>query len=166
MTKPLASGFKLSEGNFADLEEIWQVLEDAYGGDEIWQVAFKNCKKEDVHSWIMNVFVPRWKLPDITFYTITEESTGYDSFHYFIRREWKANCSRRIAGWTALQFPWVDRPLKEEELAIVNSHDMPSIEGLNMEVLSTFIECMNFAGENGYEPQTDYRKKHFSPVFT
>ena len=75
MSKPLASGFKLSEGYS---EEIWQVLEDAYEGDAIWQVAFKNCKKEDVHSWIMTAFLPRWKLPDITFYTITEELTGYD----------------------------------------------------------------------------------------
>ena len=76
-------------------------------------------------------------------------------------------CNRRIVGWTALQFPWVDRPLKEEELAIVNSHDMPPrIEGLNMEALLTFIECLSFAGEHGYEPQTDYRKKAFSPVST
>ena len=62
-------------------------------------------------------------------------------------------------GWTALQFPWVDRPLKEEELAIANSHDMPEIEGMNMEVIPTFIECQSFASEHGYEPQTDYRKK-------
>jgi hypothetical protein len=49
--------------------------------------------------------------------------------------------------------------LKEEELAIVNSHDMPpKIEGMNMEALLTFIECLSFAGEHGYEPQTDYRK--------
>ena len=63
-------------------------------------------------------------------------------------------------GWNALQFPWVDRPLKEEELEIANSHDMPpGIEGINMEVLPTFIECLTFAGQHGYEPQTDYRKK-------
>ena len=62
-------------------------------------------------------------------------------------------------GWTALQFPWVDRPLKEEELAIVNSHDMPEIEGMNLEVIQTFIECQTFASKHGYEPQTDYRKK-------
>jgi hypothetical protein len=62
-------------------------------------------------------------------------------------------------GWTALQFPWVDRPLKEEELAIVNSHDMPEIEGMNIEVIPTFTECRTFASEHGYEPQTDYRKK-------
>lgn len=67
--------------------------------------------------------------------------------------------NRRIAAWTALQFPWVDRPLKEDELAIVNSRDMPpGIEGMNMEALPTFIECLTFAGEHGYEPQTDYRK--------
>jgi hypothetical protein len=58
--------------------------------------------------------------------------------------------------------------LKEEELAIANSHDMPpEIEGMNTEVLSVFIECLNFAGEHGYEPQTDYRKKSsLSPVST
>jgi GNAT superfamily N-acetyltransferase len=74
--------------------------------------------------------------------------------------------NRRIAGWTALQFPWVDRPLKEEELAIVNSHDMPpEIEGINVEVLSVFIESLTFSAEHGYDPQTDYRKKpsHQSP---
>jgi hypothetical protein len=68
-------------------------------------------------------------------------------------------------GWSALQSPWVDCPLKEEELAIVNSHDMPpGIEGMNMEVLSTYIESLNFAGEHGYDPQTDYRKKLFSSL--
>jgi hypothetical protein len=52
--------------------------------------------------------------------------------------------------------------LKEEEMAIVNSHDMPpGIEGMNMEVLSAFIESLNFAGEHGYDLQTDYRKKLF-----
>ena len=78
MTKPLASGFKLSEGNFGNSDEIWQLVEDAYKDDAIWQVAFKNCRKEDIHSWAMNVFPRRWTLPDITIYTITEESTGYD----------------------------------------------------------------------------------------
>ena len=66
-------------------------------------------------------------------------------------------------GWTALQFPWVDRPLMEEELAIVNSHDIPpGVEGMNMEALPTYIESLSFAPRHGYDPQTDYRKK-FSP---
>jgi GNAT superfamily N-acetyltransferase len=75
--------------------------------------------------------------------------------------EWKANSgNRRIAGWTALYFPWVDRPLKEEELAIVNSHDMPpGIEGMNMEALQTFFERLSLADKHGYDPKTDYRKK-------
>ena len=34
----------------------------------------------------------------------------------------------------------------------------PGIEGMNMEVLPTFIEALNIASEHGYEPQTDYRK--------
>jgi len=144
MAKPLAPGFTLSEGSLADSnsDEIWRLLEDAYENDEVWQVAFKECKKEDIHPWVMNTFTPRWNLPDITFYKITEESTG------------------RIAGWTALQFPWVDRPLKEEELAIVNSHDVPpGIEGMNLEVLQTFVESLHFANEHGYNPQTDYHRK-------
>jgi hypothetical protein len=49
--------------------------------------------------------------------------------------------------------------LKEEELAIVNSHEMPPIiEGMNVEALPTLIECLTFAGLHGYEPQTDYRE--------
>jgi hypothetical protein len=67
-------------------------------------------------------------------------------------------------GWTALQFPWVDRPLKDEELAIVNSHDMPpEIEGIDIEVLPTFIKCLTFADQYGYQPHTDYRKKPSLP---
>ena len=77
MAKPLASGFKLSEGNFGKSDEIWQLFENAYKEDAIWQVAFKNCRKEDIHSWAMKLFPHRWTLPDITMYTITEESTGY-----------------------------------------------------------------------------------------
>ena len=87
MAKPLPPGFKLNEGNFGDSDEIWQLLEDAYESDAIWKVAFKNCKKADIHPWAMNVFPRRWTLPDMTFYTITEESTGYDRFS---RREWKS----------------------------------------------------------------------------
>ena len=78
MAKPLAPGFKLSEGNFGNLEEIWYLWEEAFKNDAIWHVTFKNCKNEDIHSWVMNAFQQRWTLPDITFYTITEESTGYD----------------------------------------------------------------------------------------
>jgi hypothetical protein len=74
----LSGSLSYLEGNFGDSDEIWQLCEEAFGNDAIWQVAFKNCKKEDIHSWAMNVFTHRWKLPDITFYTITEESTGYD----------------------------------------------------------------------------------------
>ena len=63
--------------------------------------------------------------------------------------------------WIVLQFPWVDRrPLKEEELGIVNSHDISrGIEGMNLGVLPTIIECLTLAGKHEYEPQTDYRKK-------
>jgi hypothetical protein len=104
MAKPLASGFKLGEGKTRNSDEIWQLCEEAYKEDAIWQVGFKDCKKEDIHPWIMNVFAHQWNLPDITFYTITEESTGYDYFTT-LRRKWKANCNRRIVGWTALQFP-------------------------------------------------------------
>ena len=160
MAKPLASGFKLVEGNLGNSDEILQVMVNAFEEDAIWEAIFKNCKKEDVHSWAMNVFPQRWKLPDVTLYMITEESTGYDCFQYFLK-EWKANCSnRKIAGWTALYFPWANYPLKEEELAIVNSPNMPpGIEGMNMEALPTFFERLNLASKYGYDPNTDYRKK-------
>ena len=78
MAKPLASGFKLVEGNLGNSDEILQVMVNAFEEDAIWEAIFKNCKKEDVHSWAMNVFPQRWKLPDVTLYMITEESTGYD----------------------------------------------------------------------------------------
>ena len=78
MAKPLASGFKLSEGNFGNSDEIWQLFEDAFKEDVVWELVFKNCKKEDIHSWAMNRYRDRWSLPDMTFYVIIEESTGYD----------------------------------------------------------------------------------------
>jgi GNAT superfamily N-acetyltransferase len=62
-------------------------------------------------------------------------------------------------GWAALQFPWSDRPLTEEEQAIANSNDMPpGIEGMNIEVIPTLIESWGLASKHGYEPQTDFRK--------
>lgn len=78
MAKPLTSGFKLNEGSFGDSDEIWQLCEEAFKEDAIWKLVFRNCKREDIHTWAMNTFPHRWTLPDITFYTITEESTGYD----------------------------------------------------------------------------------------
>ena len=78
MVKALAPGYKLSEGTLANLDEIWQVYEDAFEEDDIWKAAMKGCKKEDIHSWVISNFAPRPNLPDITTYKITEESTGYD----------------------------------------------------------------------------------------
>jgi hypothetical protein len=54
--------------------------------------------------------------------------------------------------------------LNEEELAIVNSHDMPpGIEGMNMEALPTFFDVTSLANNYGlgYDPKTDYCKKSF-----
>jgi hypothetical protein len=76
MARPLPQGFKLSEAELSDSEEIWRMCQDAFVEDELWQTVFKNCKKEDIHPWVMNVFPHRWNLPDITFYKITEEATG------------------------------------------------------------------------------------------
>ena len=78
MGKPLPPGFKLSEGTGTDSDEIWQLCEEAFGEDEFWKFVCLDCKKEDMHPWIMNFFSPRWNLPDVTIYKITEESTGYD----------------------------------------------------------------------------------------
>jgi hypothetical protein len=88
MARPLPPGFTLSEAPLSDSDEIWQLCEDAFVEDEIWQAVFSKCNKKDIHPWVMNVFTHRWNLPDITFYKITEESTGYDQFLYFdIKRE-------------------------------------------------------------------------------
>lgn len=78
MAKPLAPGFKLSEGTLADSDEIWQLFEDASEADGMWPAIFGGCKKEDIHPWFMRIFIHRWNFPDITVYKITEESTGYD----------------------------------------------------------------------------------------
>jgi hypothetical protein len=87
--KPLASGFKLIEGNLENSGEIVQVMVNAFTEDAIWQAIFKDCKKEDIHSWAMKIFPRRWKLPDVTLYTIIEESTGYD-IDFSTLREWES----------------------------------------------------------------------------
>lgn len=77
MARPLQPGFKLSEGDFSGSDEIWRLCEEAFAEDEICQAVFGGCKKEDIHHWVVNIFTQRWKLPDITFYKIVDESTGY-----------------------------------------------------------------------------------------
>ncbi|RFU29234.1 hypothetical protein B7463_g7081, partial [Scytalidium lignicola] len=114
MVGSLDPRFKFMEADLSDMDEIWTVAEEAFETDAIWELPFKNCKKEDIPPWIMSNFAPRWSLPDITIYKIIEIASG------------------RIVGWGGLQFPCVDRPLKEEELAIAVSHDLPPLlEGMD-----------------------------------
>ena len=77
MARSLPPGFKLSEAPLSDSDALWRLCEIAFADDEIWRATFSACDLEDVHRWVMEVFPPRWNLPDITTYKITEESTGY-----------------------------------------------------------------------------------------
>jgi hypothetical protein len=64
-----------------------------------------------------------------------------------------------MAGWTALQFPWVDRPISDEGKAMANSHDLPPpLEGMNVEALKELFTSLTFSSEYGYNVDTDYRK--------
>ncbi|KAH8821878.1 hypothetical protein F5884DRAFT_746165 [Xylogone sp. PMI_703] len=142
MAKTLDPKFTLTEADPSDIDEIFRLTEEAFADDEIWNATFKHCTKDDIHQWTMSVLAPRWIFPDITIYNITEVASG------------------RIVAWTGLQFPWADRPLNDEQLAAVNSHDLPpAIKGINMEALETFLECLTFASDHGYNPVQEYHRK-------
>jgi hypothetical protein len=65
---------------------------------------------------------------------------------------------RRIVGYTALQFPWDDRPLSNAAKEMVTSGNLPPApEGGNVEALAAFF-CVGFAERHGYDPKKNYRK--------
>jgi hypothetical protein len=65
---------------------------------------------------------------------------------------------RRIVGYTALQFPWDDRPLSSEAKAMVTSDNLPPApEHGNADALTAFF-CVGFTASCGYNPSKDYRK--------
>ena len=81
MATQLDPKFKLSEAMLRqDSDEAFSMLEDAFKKDEIWTVALSDCDPKEAHDWIMAYLAPRWCLPDITMYKITELSTGYGKY--------------------------------------------------------------------------------------
>ena len=71
---------------------------------------------------------------------------------------WWLILDRRIAGWTALQYPWNERPISEDLKAVVNSHDIPPLpKGANPEAVMELFRCLGFASDHGYSMETDYR---------
>ncbi|PVH85351.1 hypothetical protein DL98DRAFT_527832 [Cadophora sp. DSE1049] len=144
----IASGFEISEASKEDMDEVWQVLIAAYASDEVWYQVFKNCKKEEIHPWIMANLNGRWIMPDIKTFKVTDVSTG------------------KIAAWTALEYPWkyvleMDADLKGHAL----SEEMPSaLEGMNMEALMDFFISLTDSKNHGWNPVEDYRKLSLQPV--
>lgn len=76
MAHKLDPKFTLSEASLSELEDIFLCFETAYAKDEVWIEVFKNCKQEEIHSWVMKNVAVRWMLPDIVTYKITEVATG------------------------------------------------------------------------------------------
>ncbi|KAG9238082.1 hypothetical protein BJ875DRAFT_451903 [Amylocarpus encephaloides] len=148
IANPLDPRYKIVEASEADMDEIMRVCQLAFGSDEIWQLAFKACDTEDIHSWLMEHLVPRWNMPDIITYKCQEVSSG------------------KIVAWTALQFPWTQNPkkgdavmtkeLKEEAL----DHSLPpQPEGCFEPGLVEFFNCLGGANDLGYDPETEYHRK-------
>lgn len=68
-------------------------------------------------------------------------------------------CCRKIVAWSALQFPWKDRPLDEQEKAMATSHDMPPLlPGMNSEGMAEFFASLNCTLAYDYDPEKDYRE--------
>lgn len=83
---------------------------------------------------------------------------------------------RRMAAWTALQWPWKwcnqgdERYMDKENREHALSHDFPPmVKGMDKEALGEFFHSLTAAEEFGYDPETDYRKSpvtihHFVPI--
>jgi hypothetical protein len=76
MTLTLDPKFTLSEALPSEIDEIFHILERAYGTDGNWVEIFKEVNPDEIHQYLMTYLSPRWTLPDITIYKITEVATG------------------------------------------------------------------------------------------
>ena len=66
---------------------------------------------------------------------------------------------RKMVAWTALQFPWKDRPLPEDVKAAVLSPGMPPLlEGMNPEGMLEFFSTLSCTAAYGYDMEKDYRE--------
>jgi hypothetical protein len=77
MTMALPLGFEFSEAKSEQVEEAFTVMEKALAGDDVWVIMIKNCDPGEVHPWFWGNIGPRYQLPDIKNYIITEIATGY-----------------------------------------------------------------------------------------
>ncbi|RDW82377.1 hypothetical protein BP6252_03489 [Coleophoma cylindrospora] len=134
--------FELSIIPESKITDIWEVMEIAYADDELWRPSIKNCDPKEVHAWLLEHIAPRWSFPDMEVYQITEKSTG------------------KLVAWTALQFPWKDRPLSEELRAeVVDEHTPPLPKGVNLDAFTAFLGMFVCTYPYGYDMEHDYRKK-------
>ncbi|KAH8598129.1 hypothetical protein B0O99DRAFT_615972 [Bisporella sp. PMI_857] len=134
--------YTLSEIDPSDIDEVFQVMERAYKDDEVWAVVIKDVSLEAIHPWVMGTFAPRWTMADRTVFKITDIA------------------SKRIAGWTTLQYPWADRPLSDELKAIALSTDLPPApEGTNMVAYQRFFESIYATHGFGYDPEKHFHRQ-------
>ncbi|KAL3425503.1 acetyltransferase [Phlyctema vagabunda] len=138
----LLPDFELLTASIDDIDELFHVFEAAYVNDEVWRPLVRDVKPEDVHPWLMGSLASRYKFPDIESYKIVEKASG------------------KIAAWTALQYPWEDRPLDPEQKAFATSHDLPPlVEGVNVEALKATMETLTCTHEHGYNADIDFHRK-------
>jgi len=104
----------------------------------------------------------RWIMPDIKTFKVTDVSTGYVLSCIFISQA--VACTnltmRKIAAWTALEYPWKYVPAMDNDLkGHALSEDMPPpLEGMNMEALLEFFISLTDSKNHGWNPEEDYRK--------
>ena len=68
-----------------------------------------------------------------------------------------------MVAWTALQFPWIQRPVSEKQRAQALYREMPPRpEGMDEEALKEILPIFGLANGYGYSPDTDYRK--YQPI--
>ncbi|RDL37875.1 uncharacterized protein BP5553_05308 [Venustampulla echinocandica] len=141
--------FTLCEASPDQMDEVMRVMEVAYRNDGIWKFVRENCDDEELHEWVMKWLAPRWTMPDITTYIITEKSSG------------------KIIAWTALQFPWKWRTEKDakfmtpEAKAVALNEVLPPIllKEMFLPALEEFWASLGESAKHGYNPEEDYHRK-------
>ncbi|KAH7350869.1 hypothetical protein BKA65DRAFT_499168 [Rhexocercosporidium sp. MPI-PUGE-AT-0058] len=136
-------GYEISEASKEEMSEVFQVLIAAYSCDEVWYQIFKKCNQEDIHPWVMANLNPRWTMPDMKTFKVTDLSTG------------------KIVAWTALEYPWKYIPeMYAEHRSHALSEDMPpALEGMNMDALVEFFISLTDSKNHGWDPEEDYHRK-------
>lgn len=72
---------------------------------------------------------------------------------------------RHIVAWTALEFPWKDRPLPDDIKAAVQSHDSPPLlKEMDPEGMVEFFNALSCTVPFGYDMENDYRECLCHPV--